>query len=291
MTTVLQPNTSWRGDPTFLPDVLKLFGVETKEVSGWLNRGHGDFGSIQGIMVHHTGSNNTSADYIARHPDLGLCSQIHLDRKGVATLCGVGIAYHAGRGSYAGWPTNNANQVSIGIEAQSNGVDRWPDEQLDAYFRICAAILWFLGKRATTGTLLGHWEYSAHAQGKWDPGNGNGVSGAVMDMNWFRAEVNKYIDNPPFGIKDKILMNINDIWPGGPAALNQVRLGVEKLLKLLDPIASRINGAKKFMLTDYMSLIDAAVWQQAVLNNAIAKKLGLDPDQIIKDAVDRDNGK
>lgn len=86
-------------------------------------------------------------------------------------------------------------------------------------------------------------------------------------------------------------MNINDIWPGGPAALNQVRLGVEKLLKLLDPIASRINGAKKFMLTDYVALIDAAVWQQAVLNNAIAKKLGLDPDQIIKDAVDRDNGK
>lgn len=45
------------------------------------------------------------------------------------------------------------------------------------------------------------------------------------------------------------------------------------------------------MLTDYVALIDAAVWQQAVLNNAIAKKLWLDPDQIIKDAVDRDNGK
>src|SRR5699024_2848499 len=47
-------------------------------------------------------------------------------------------------------------------------------------------------------TLISHWEYSNHVQGKWDPGAGNGRSGAMMEMNHFRAQVNKYIDNPPF---------------------------------------------------------------------------------------------
>lgn len=194
----LTPNPNWRGDPTFLPEVLKAFGVTVKEYSGWRNRGHGDFGIIQGIIAHHTGSNQLPASYIAQHPQLGLCSQIHLDRNGVVTLTGVGIAWHAGRGAYAGWPTNNANQTSIGIEANSDGVSPWPAKQLDAYYRTCAAILWFLGKRATTNTLLGHHEYSGKAQGKWDPGAGNGRSGAVMDMNEFRRKVNAYIDNPPF---------------------------------------------------------------------------------------------
>ena len=98
----VQPNPNWRGDPTFLPDVLKLFGVAVKEHPGWRDRGHGDVRAIQGIVVHHTGSNQLGADYIARHPQLGLCSQIHLDRKGVATLCGAGIAWHAGAGDYPG---------------------------------------------------------------------------------------------------------------------------------------------------------------------------------------------
>lgn len=186
----MQPNPKWRGDPTFLPQVLKAFGVEVRTLDGWLNRGHGDFGAIQGIVIHHIGSDRYDPWGIARHPSLGLCSQIHLSREGVATLCGVGIAWHAGKGSYPGWPTNDANRVSIGIEAESNGTSPWPAKELDAYYRICAAILWFLGKRATTQTLLTHKEYSFAAQGKWDPGG--------IDANHFRKKVNEYIDNPPF---------------------------------------------------------------------------------------------
>lgn len=186
----MQPNPKWRGDPTFLPDVLRAFGVKVKTLDGWLNRGHGDFGAIQGIIIHHIGSDRYDPWGIARHPSLGLCSQIHLSREGVATLCGVGIAYHAGKGSYPGWPTNDANRVSIGIEAESNGTSPWPAAELDAYYRICAAILWFLGKRATTNTLLTHKEYSFAAQGKWDPGG--------IDASHFRKKVNEYIDNPPF---------------------------------------------------------------------------------------------
>lgn len=190
---MVNPNPSWRGDPTFLPEVLKQFGVRVQEWPGWRDRGHGDFGRIQGIVVHHTGTNTDIPGYIAQHPELGLCSQIHLNRDGTAVLTGVGIAWHAGAGWFTNWPTNAANQVSIGIEAASDGTSPWPPAMLDAYYRCCAAILWFLGKRATPDTLLGHKEYSGAAQGKWDPGG--------IDMNDFRARVNKYIDNPPFGGK------------------------------------------------------------------------------------------
>lgn len=190
----MKPNPNWRGDPTFLPEALKHFGVKVQEWPGWRNRGHGDFQTIQGIIAHHTGTNTDIPGYIAQHPQLGLCSQIHLNRDGTAVITGAGIAWHAGRGSAPGWPTNNANAVSIGIEAASDGVSPWPATQLDAYYRTCAAILWFLGKRATKTTLISHWEYSQKAQGKWDPGAGNGRSGAVMNMDVFRAEVNKRID-------------------------------------------------------------------------------------------------
>lgn len=185
----VQPNPNWRGDPTFLPDVLKLFGVAVKEHPGWRDRGHGDVRAIQGIVVHHTGSNQLGVDYIARHPQLGLCSQIHLDRKGVATLCGAGIAWHAGAGDYPGWPTDAANMVSIGIEANSDGKTPWPAEMLDVYYRVCAAILWFLGLPATPRHLIGHKEYSGRRQGKWDPGG--------IEMDAFRRSVQRYIDYPP----------------------------------------------------------------------------------------------
>lgn len=196
----ITPVPHWRGDPMWLADVIRAYGVTVKELPGWKLWGMGDFAAIQGIMVHHTGANTTSAQYIARNSGLGgaLSSQIHLSRTGVATMCGVGIAYHAGRGSHPGWPTNNANAVSIGIEAQSDGTSPWPAVQMEAYYKICAAILMKLGKRATTKTLIAHWEYSRAAQGKWDPGAGNGVPGAVMDMDVFRARVNHYIDNPPW---------------------------------------------------------------------------------------------
>lgn len=194
----ITPKPEWRGDPTFLPDVLKAFGCSVDILDGAFDRGHGDFGAIKGIIVHHIGSNKYAPYNIAHHPELGLCAQLHLSREGKYTLCGVGVAYHAGRGSYPGWQTNNANWEAIGIEAESNGTDPWPAAEMDAYYRGCAAILWFLGKRATTQTLLSHWEYSRAAQGKWDPGAGNGVSGAVMEMNSFRDRVNHYIDNPPF---------------------------------------------------------------------------------------------
>lgn len=193
-TPMIKPNPKHRGDPLFLADLLRAWGLKVVEMPGWKEWGNGDFGYIKGVFAHHTGSNSTTPGYIARNPRLNnqLSSQIHLGRDGTVTLCGVGVAWHAGKGSYPGWQTNNANWESIGIEAVSDGRSPWPEAQMVAYRKTCAAILWYLGHRATVDHLLGHKEYSGAAQGKWDPGG--------IDMTKFRAEVQWWIDNPPAGV-------------------------------------------------------------------------------------------
>lgn len=171
---------AWSGDPIWLADVLRADGLECDIYDGAFDRGHGDFGGIWGVIAHHTGSNPPSNNpgYIAKHPTLGLASQLHLSREGKFTLCGVGIAYHAGTGSWAGITANNANAVTIGIEAENNGTEGWSPAQYDAYVRGVAAILWKLGHGSDR--VIGHKEWGA-IQGKWDPGG--------IDMNSFRRDV------------------------------------------------------------------------------------------------------
>lgn len=175
------------GDPTWLPEVLRNAGLRCDIYPGAMDRGHGDFGGIWGIVCHHTGSNGATPGSIANHPELGLASQLHLGRDGTFTLCGVGIAWHAGSGSWPGISTNNANQVTIGIEAANDGGgtpgrphrSSWPDAQYAAYVTGVAAILNKLGQPASHA--IGHKEWAGAAQGKWDPG--------AIDMNIFRADV------------------------------------------------------------------------------------------------------
>lgn len=228
----LRPNPNHRGDPVWLPRVLKAFGVRVQEYGAWTQIGHGDFGVIKGVVAHHTGTNKDIPGYIQNHPDLGLCSQIHLSRDGVAQIVGAGIAWHAGLGSYPGWPKNNANAVSIGIEAASDGKAPWSNKQLDAYYRTVAGILWYLGKNATTDNIIAHWEYSRAAQGKWDPGAGVGRSGVVMDMNHFRREVQKYIDAARRVEKGLIEDDLED-------EMSQQKL--DKILTKLDAIDDRVS--------------------------------------------------
>lgn len=168
-------------DPLWLPEALKAEGVTVVEYPGWRDRGHGDFGTIWGVVAHHTGNppGSNNPGYIANHPTLGLCSQIHLARNGVATIVGAGIAWHAGSGSWPGIAANNANQVTIGIEAENNGTEGWSPTQYDAYVRVCAAICRKLGVSATR--VIGHKEWAGATQGKWDPGG--------IDMDDFRADI------------------------------------------------------------------------------------------------------
>lgn len=166
-------------DPTWLPEVLRAAGLKVDVYPGAMDRGHGDFGSIWGVVAHHTGGNRAPASSIAQHPTLGLASQLHLDQSGKFTVCGVGIAWHAGQGSYPGLPTNNANQVTIGIEAANDGTSGWPKAQYQAYVTGVAAILNKLGRDSSR--VIGHKEWAGREQGKWDPG--------LIDMNAFRRDV------------------------------------------------------------------------------------------------------
>lgn len=168
-------------DPTWMPDVLRAAGLKCDIYSGAMNRGHGDFGNIWGVVVHHTGaSGSPGPGAIANHPTLGLASQLHLDRNGKYTLCGVGIAWHAGPGSWPGIQTNNANQVTIGIEAENNGTEGWSNAQYNAYVTGVAAILNKLN--LPSSRVIAHKEWGA-IQGKWDPGG--------INMNKFREDVGK----------------------------------------------------------------------------------------------------
>jgi hypothetical protein len=184
----------WTGDPVWLEDVLReALGDRLKTLSGWQTRGHGDFLDVRGIVVHHTGNSRESAESIARgRPDLpGPLSQIHIDPQGIVTIVAVGVAWHAGAGSYPDFlPNNMANQHMIGIECAwptihaGGGYDEneaWPDAQIISMRDTCAAIMNRLNLPA--GRVIGHKEWAGSAQGKWDPG--------AISMPWWRAEVAK----------------------------------------------------------------------------------------------------
>lgn len=182
-------------DPIWLADVLRAEGLTVNIYPGAFDRGHGDMGNIWGVICHHTGSFGETPRGIAEHPSLGLASQLHLDRNGVYTLCGVGIAWHAGNGSWPGLPANNANPITIGIEAANDGGGTpgkphrasWSDAQYDAYVRGVAAILRKLGRDSSHA--IGHKEWAGASQGKWDPG--------ALDMGIFRRDVQAVLDRKP----------------------------------------------------------------------------------------------
>lgn len=182
-------------DPTWLPDILRSAGLAVDIYPGANQRGHGDMGDIWGIVDHHTGSFGETPRGIAEHPTLGLASQLYLGRDGKYTLCGVGVAWHAGAGSWLGLPTNNANFRTIGIEAANDGGGTpgkphhipWGAAQYDAYVRGNAAILTHLGKPADNS--IGHKDWAGAAQGKWDPGG--------IDMNLFRSDIRSLMGGVP----------------------------------------------------------------------------------------------
>lgn len=182
---------AWSGDPVWLADVLRDAGLKVIEHDGWRQRGHGDFRDIRGVLVHHTAGGGSRDWEVVQYGRPGLpgpLSQLVLEKDGTYRAIAVGVCWHAGRGRWPGWPTDNANYHTIGIEAVSrgtpdgNGRFDWTPAQLDAYKRGCAAILRRLGLGADR--CVAHREYSS--EGKIDP--------AGIDMNAFRRDVQALID-------------------------------------------------------------------------------------------------
>lgn len=243
-TTELEKPVAWIGDPVWLEDVLRpALGDRLRTLDGWQDRGHGDFKDIRGVMVHHTGNRNATAESIRDgRPDLaGPLSNIHIATDGTVTIVAVGICWHAGIGSYPWLPTNMGNWHMIGIECAHDGNEHWPDAQIIALRDTCAALALKLGLPATR--VIGHKEYAGAAQGKWDPGN--------MDMPWFRAEVRKDMEgfefpgeHPPISVPPAVIppdydkdnyLQINGRWE---------MLGWQTPVETLAELRDAITGSK-----------------------------------------------
>lgn len=173
---------SWVGDPVWMVDVLRSAGLRVIEEPGWMERGHGDFLDLRGVLCHHTAGGGPNDYIVVRDGRPGLpgpLAQLVLEPDGTYRAIAVGVCWHAGRGSWPGWPTNNANYHVIGIEAVNDGTSGyWPPAQYDAYVRGSAALL--AAMRRGMNDCVGHKEYSS--EGKIDPFG--------IDMHDFRADVN-----------------------------------------------------------------------------------------------------
>ncbi|MFD7709464.1 N-acetylmuramoyl-L-alanine amidase [Streptomyces sp. NPDC059786] len=175
---------------------LRAEGVDVVQVGNWKthNRaGHGAWGPVHGVMIHHTvtkGTDNTVAICRDGYSSLPgpLCHGV-IDKKGVVHLVGYGRANHAGLGdddvlaaviAEKALPTANEATVDgnarfYGFECENLGdnKDPWPAVQVEAIVRVSAALLrahgW--GEDGKT-SVIGHKEWQP---GKIDP-RGPGIS-------------------------------------------------------------------------------------------------------------------
>lgn len=213
--SVIQPNPGHRGDPLYLPELLRAFGVDVstytdQEGVPWDQRGHGDFGVIDYVIWHHTGSVNETDVGIAHHPTLGLAATGLIHPDGHVTLTGSGVAWHAGDGIWPGVARGAMNQRSMGFECAYSWGPRelhnpWPPAQMKAMINVGGAISWYLGDTLPYGRQLAHKEWAGadnpihNYQGKPDPAN--------LDMAWFREQVRQRAILGPIEGDDVPLVN------------------------------------------------------------------------------------
>lgn len=247
------------GDPTWLEDVLRpALGDRLKTLPGWESDGvGGTMGNIWGVVWHHTGNANATAESISvGRPDLaGPLSQLHIAPDGTVTIVAVGPCNHAGAGSWPGLPTDNINDLTIGIECawprntnlteETASQERWPDAQIIAMRDTGAALTKHLGVDVSHNISHREWARFGPAgqrQYKWDPGN--------LNMDWFRGEIQKAMDGqfgpqpiptPTPTLSDHQLLQ--EIWDQlrGPGGNGWPQLGGKSLV---DAVADLLKGAK-----------------------------------------------
>lgn len=189
---------------------LRAEGLRVVEHPGWRthNRaGHGAWGPVNGVMIHHTGGTPPSDGEIvwSGRADLpGPCAHAYLAKDGALTLTGNGRANHAGGGdgtvlqavvdeSYSTRPPAphkhdgsagavDGNARFYGLEGSNLGSGTWPAAQYDAAVRWAAAICREHGW--TAKSVIGHKEWS-----DWKPD-------PVFDMATFRDAVAARLAHP-----------------------------------------------------------------------------------------------
>lgn len=183
---------------------LKAEGLNVVEHAGWRthNRaGHGPWGPMNGVTIHHTAGRDSKNLVWTGTADLdGPLCHTHLAKDGVATMIANGRANHAGtfaQNAYdavvnesavhprpdAAEPVDgNAHFYGIEIENLGDGKDIYPSVQYDAAVRWAAAICRAHGW--SENSVIGHKEGTRR---KVDPSFG---------MNGFRADVAERLKHP-----------------------------------------------------------------------------------------------
>ena len=193
-------------------------GVSYVTRAGWATHNRGQRGDgwgetaanptgVHGVIVHHTGEYDSTSgilDYLwDGDGDLpGPLCLAGVDKKGVLHMTGCGRANHAGTGDpvvlqhviredYTVLPAPRfANGQPGGVDGnarfygfeclnQGDGKDPWPEVQVEAVAKACAAICRAHGW--TERSVIGHKEWQ---RGKVDP---------TFDMHDFRARVRKHL--------------------------------------------------------------------------------------------------
>ncbi|WP_406353270.1 N-acetylmuramoyl-L-alanine amidase [Streptomyces sp. NBC_00658] len=198
---------------TTFRDAIKGAGVTVVEVGNWTthNRaGHGAWGPVHGVMIHHTVTSGTAnsvaicRDGYAALPG-PLCHGV-IAKDGTVHLVGYGRANHAGLGdddvlaaviAERSVPTDNeantdGNARFYGFECVNLGdnVDVWPEVQVEAIARTAAGICRAHGWGAES--VIGHLEWQP---GKVDPRGPIGKKGGpALTMAKIRARVAELLD-------------------------------------------------------------------------------------------------
>jgi hypothetical protein len=182
------------GRMMWLADVARDAGLVVVEIDGWKTRGEPTM-EPKGVINHHTaGPANDELPslrtLIKGRPDLaGPLCHYGLGRSGAVYVIASGKANHAGDGQWQGADFLDASRDVVGIEAEHTGrpADPWPEEQLEAYRLLDAAILRHLGK--PVANLCGHKEWAQPPEStrnrKPDP--------VGIDMKQWRNDVDEAI--------------------------------------------------------------------------------------------------
>ena len=174
---------------------LKHWGLDVEGSSGWRQRGRPYSFRPKAVIAHHTASGSQSGNFGSENvvtfgrSDLpGPLCQFLLGRDGKVKVIAGGYANHAGYGGpRAGIPANQGNTYSYGIEAENNGIgEPWSDKQLRAYYRLCAALLVWMGTKDVS-KVFAHKEWAA----------GRKIDPAGINMDFFRSQVKKALEHGP----------------------------------------------------------------------------------------------
>lgn len=240
----------------WLPDALRAHGLTVHEVTGWQSRGSVVF-TPQGVVCHHTASAAGSD-----HPALGICvngrsdlagplCNVLLARNGDCYIVASGRANHAGSG---GWRGLSGNSSMLGIEAENNGVgEPWPEHQIDAYHRLCAAMC--AGGGFGPDTVCYHREWTSR---KIDPAG----PGIPQDGNQWRAAVAAALNGT-----------------GGFGTMTD-----KEITQLFIDAAEQAKAREALMLTTLVDYLDAVAVTQGVDPKEVRTHLGTNAKKVLTSA-------